>query len=566
MWGFHDRELILRTALHRLLTTSLECERIKRRWRYQTQLRNNEAGGLTFSDEEWEFEWGEIVRIATNQPRRQPRTASLKRYSSLRLSYESLEEIHIFALAHVLRRPIIIIADSAIKNMHGEDLAPIYFGGIYLPLEVNPTTCSQVPVVLAYDASHFSPLVARRDTLKQPHTSGKFSRLNSRTETVIPLVSPSGAMLPVQFVFDPQNRTVSEKWGKMQYSPGEFPEEVIRLLEHYLKIRWIQLNVASRVSSSEEDYDHLFPIEVPKVRFPAAVIAQESQPIYQKELVEKYLDNVRQRYEEEKEKKAERERERQKRQQELPVPCEGAGCDMFGKGSTNNLCSVCYQKWQRARENGEKMSERDESQPENREAETVLSHMVENTSPGSSHRFLPNIPPPSYPPPVYPSSSEQLDASVDLHRDKRQQPAGKQTVQPTVTGQQDLPRETKTSPNKSTVAAVNSAKAKAKSSPTHSSESIGKSWTKKLNVLSALPPSTKPGSKPAGGRGYTRDSIQPIKISEGSGGERPMTLASGPQRTKCVNTGCEFFGCTETDGYCSSCYKAIQEHGPIVVV
>lgn len=35
--------------------------------------------------------------------------------------YESLEEIHIFVLAHVLRRPIIIIADTMLKDLKGKD-------------------------------------------------------------------------------------------------------------------------------------------------------------------------------------------------------------------------------------------------------------------------------------------------------------------------------------------------------------------------------------------------------------------------------------------------------------
>ena len=33
--------------------------------------------------------------------------------------YESLEEIHIFALAHVLRRPIVVIADTMLKDITG---------------------------------------------------------------------------------------------------------------------------------------------------------------------------------------------------------------------------------------------------------------------------------------------------------------------------------------------------------------------------------------------------------------------------------------------------------------
>ena len=589
MWGFHDRQLILRTALHRLLTSSLECERIKRRWRYQTQLRNNEAGGLTFSEEEWDFEWGEIIRIATNQPRRQPTTASLKRYSSIRFSYESLEEIHIFALAHVLKRPIIVIADNAIKDFQGEDLAPIYFGGIYLPLEISATACSLTPVVLAYDASHFSPLVARRDTLNQPKkTSGRFSRLSSRTETVIPLVSPNGSLLPVQFIIDPKKRSVSEKWGNMQYNPGEFPEEIIHLLDHYLKIRWVQLNVAN-VFSSDEDYDHLFPVQVPKVRFPSAVISQDAQPIYQKELIEKYLENVRERYEEERERRAEMEKERLKRLQEVPVPCEGVGCDMFGKGSTNNLCSRCYQKWQTAKANGdtEQPNEELEGGVNGRE---IFQSAPQVTGESGLYPLLPGqlpprqappkplppyIPPPSYPPPVYPGEMVNQPDVGSEHQEEKSTPS--QAAKPTAATPSSIQqaRETKTerkpSPSRSAIeqpASDNTAaKGRAKASPSHSSEAGGKDkpWTKKLNIFPSLSPFAKTNSK--SGSGYTRDNIQPIRLSEDNGaGLKPVGMATGSQRTKCVNSGCEFFGCPETDGYCSSCFKDVQQYGPIVAV
>lgn len=354
MWGFHDHFLILRTALHRLLNSGFEREGLKRRWRYQTQLRNNEAGGLTFSEEEWEFEWGEILRIATNRPRQRPTTDSLRRYSSLRVSYESLEEIHIFVLAHTLRRPVIVISDRTVKDQHGQDLAPIYFGGIYLPLEVNPTACYKSPVVLAYDSSHFSSLVAREDSFEvdkkqQQKARTKYARMSDRKETVIPLVTPDGSLLPVQFIYDPTKTDVQEKWSKMEYKVGEFPDDIVRLLENYLNIRWIQLKVSAASSlQGDDNRDSSFPIQVPKVRFPVAYITQESQPVYQKELVKKYLDHIKTQYKEEKEKKArwqaEREEEERRRLQNKTVPCEGEGCDMFGRPATNNLCSICYQK------------------------------------------------------------------------------------------------------------------------------------------------------------------------------------------------------------------------------
>jgi len=74
-------------------------------------------------------------------------------------TYESLEEVHVFVLAHVLRRPIVVVAKTMLRGSAGEDLAPIPFGGIYLPLERRPEECKRSPLLLTYDASHFCALV-----------------------------------------------------------------------------------------------------------------------------------------------------------------------------------------------------------------------------------------------------------------------------------------------------------------------------------------------------------------------------------------------------------------------
>lgn len=78
--------------------------------------------------------------------------------------YESLEELHVFVLAHVLRRTIIIIADTILKDSNGEALAPISFGGIYMPLECDANECHRSPLLLTYDAAHFSALVPMEDS------------------------------------------------------------------------------------------------------------------------------------------------------------------------------------------------------------------------------------------------------------------------------------------------------------------------------------------------------------------------------------------------------------------
>lgn len=93
--------------------------------------------------------------------------------------YESLEELHVFVLAHVLRRPIIIIADTILKDSNGEALAPISFGGIYLPLECAPEVCHRVPLLLTYDAAHFSALVPMEDSsVTSSNTTGKKEPVN----------------------------------------------------------------------------------------------------------------------------------------------------------------------------------------------------------------------------------------------------------------------------------------------------------------------------------------------------------------------------------------------------
>ena len=95
--------------------------------------------------------------------------------------YESLEEFHVFVLAHVLRRPVIVVADTMLKDSNGEALAPIPFEGIYLPLECEPATCHRSPLLLTYDASHFSGLVAMQkesSPQERPQLLGKCSRFD----------------------------------------------------------------------------------------------------------------------------------------------------------------------------------------------------------------------------------------------------------------------------------------------------------------------------------------------------------------------------------------------------
>ena len=602
MWGFHDRELILRTALHRTLTTGLAKEGIKQRWKYHTQLRYDEIG-LQFSDEEWDFEWGDVIRIATNQPRQQPTTASLRRKSSLKLSLESLEEIHVFALAHVLKRAVIVISDRTIKNLSGEDLAPIYFRGIYLPFEINPTACHKSPIVLGYDSSHFAPLVAKDDKkTEEQRQRGRFAKVSGRKDTVVPLVTPDGSLLPVQFVYHPKKKLVTEKWAKSEFTPGEFPDEIVRVLESYLDVRWIQLKVDSVTSSVEKsrsiaedepDRDN-FPIEVPKVRFPAAHIKQEAQPIYQKELIEKYLNHARGRYEEQATLKAKREEEKKRHEENKPVPCVTEGCDMFGKKATNYLCSVCYKAKELRLNELSSSTQSDDKEffnpsaiasGENPLQAPPLPARAQATPSGyqwpvsdspqqCEHRSLPkqvasgpSLSKQSAPRPLsmQPQAACPSPSTTHAKTTKKASPSrspklthqvspSKNTKPQLTEGPQLPPQASQSQPPKLSPKVPPKVPSTASATNTKPPLTVPKGnggskdgIAKKLKIFPSSPSNSK---KPKVARGYSRDGIQPISLG---------ILGGGGSQVVCKNTGCDFFGNEERKGYCSKCFNEISK-------
>lgn len=68
MWGFHDRLLTLRKALHSLLTTGNIWPALYRRWRLTSHLYNTQFG-LILDETEWQEEWKSVVKLASSEPR-----------------------------------------------------------------------------------------------------------------------------------------------------------------------------------------------------------------------------------------------------------------------------------------------------------------------------------------------------------------------------------------------------------------------------------------------------------------------------------------------------------------
>lgn len=234
MWGFHDRDLVLRKSLYTLMDKGVEREALKRRWRWQ-QTQQNKESGLVYTEEEWQKEWNELIKLASSEPRVHYGTngggcGGVE--SSEEPVYESLEEFHVFVLAHVLKRPIVVVADTMLRDSGGEAFAPIPFGGIYLPLEVPANKCHRSPLVLAYDQAHFSALVSMEQ--KEP----------TKDQAVIPLTDSEHKLLPVHFAVDPGK---DWQWGKDDSDNVKLAsvtlslEAKLHLLHSYMNVKWITL-------------------------------------------------------------------------------------------------------------------------------------------------------------------------------------------------------------------------------------------------------------------------------------------------------------------------------------
>ncbi|CAL8287812.1 unnamed protein product [Merluccius merluccius] len=232
MWGFHDRDLMLRKSLYTLMDHGLEREALRRRWRWQ-QTQQNKESGLVYTEEEWQKEWNDLLKLASSEPRIHYSTNGTNGTESAEEPvYESLEEFHVFALAHVLKRPIVVVADTMLRDSGGEAFAPIPFGGIYLPLEVPAAKCHRSPLVLAYDQAHFSALVSMEQ------------KDGSKEQVVIPLTDSEHKMLPVHFAVDPGKVW---EWGKddtdnvMLARVALSLEAKLQMLHSYMTVTWLPL-------------------------------------------------------------------------------------------------------------------------------------------------------------------------------------------------------------------------------------------------------------------------------------------------------------------------------------
>ena len=181
MWGFQDRDHILRRAVaHACFNT--EGNTFYRRWQYNREQENLQFG-LQLEQPQWQREWEIVVNQASAEV---PARGNL----------ESLEEFHIFVLANVLRRPVVMYAVPKMRSVQGATLQGVNFHGIYLPLLWDPHSCKKDPLPLSFYGGHFSALVV----IDSP---GQYRN----GYLVLPLTDYYGQQLPIRFALPQEDPT-----------------------------------------------------------------------------------------------------------------------------------------------------------------------------------------------------------------------------------------------------------------------------------------------------------------------------------------------------------------------
>lgn len=174
--GLQDCGMVLRRLVYFALVDA-SANTFRERWMKERE-RLNELipGGVEMSSEEWDKEWNIIVSAAEDL-RRTPG------HSTFSTSYAFLEEMHVFVLANVLRRPIIIFAEPTVRSLRdGDSLEHNNFVGIYLPLLWNPALCDRNPIMLCFFMNHFQPLISRYHLPSEPKSRFAVPLVNAQLE------------------------------------------------------------------------------------------------------------------------------------------------------------------------------------------------------------------------------------------------------------------------------------------------------------------------------------------------------------------------------------------------
>ncbi|XP_078093348.1 tumor necrosis factor alpha-induced protein 3-like [Mustelus asterias] len=188
MWGVEDTDLVLQKTFHEALVKTQDTNFKLRLWAEYRKAQGVLEPALCQESEIWDQEWQNVIKSAD------PRSSVGQAFTNI------YQNVHIFVLANIVRRPIVVIVgNSEGSSKSVSDTMTSSPAGIYLPLHWPPYRCLTYPILLSCVNQHFTPLVSINDVGPE---------INA-----FPLVVPSeegSVELPIRFLLD------TEKGDKKQ--------------------------------------------------------------------------------------------------------------------------------------------------------------------------------------------------------------------------------------------------------------------------------------------------------------------------------------------------------------
>ncbi|XP_067862747.1 tumor necrosis factor alpha-induced protein 3-like [Heptranchias perlo] len=180
MWGVQDTDLVLQKTFHEALT---KTHNINFKLRWQTEYRKVQGfpdPALLHESRIWDQEWQNVIESAD------PRSPAGQALTNI------YQDIHIFVLANIVRRPIVVVVGNSEESSKStSNIMTSSPAGIYLPLHWPPLQCYTCPILLSYEHQYFTPLISVNDVGPE---------LNA-----FPLVVPSengSVELPIRFLLN----------------------------------------------------------------------------------------------------------------------------------------------------------------------------------------------------------------------------------------------------------------------------------------------------------------------------------------------------------------------------
>lgn len=176
--GVFDRDGALRRALFDSLNDA--SSHFYPRWR-DHELSTSAALQFDVCDEQLRRDWRQLLTL--NKPG------------------APLEQLHVWALTHILRRPIVIYGVKFVKSFRGETIDFARFEGVYLPMLWDSSFCSKSPLCLGYTRGHFCSLVPVQPPMSTRSVAGdNYHAVDPCSVVFYPLMSHDSKLLPVHFL------------------------------------------------------------------------------------------------------------------------------------------------------------------------------------------------------------------------------------------------------------------------------------------------------------------------------------------------------------------------------